>query len=557
MAAATQYIGARYVPYFYLNSDCTNDWRSGVEYEPLTVVTYNGNSYTSRLGVPATVGNPSENPEYWVITGNFNAQLANIISWKDTAAEELEYLAKGAVNVLSLGVKNDGSEDCSTIINNATAANALYFPVGVYRVDAPIQLQSPIYGELSTRMIDNHSSCIKATFGGDSAVVMITSGNDESPITIKNITIDGSDNDVCGFRYAPQSRVPAKLENVSIRGCRDGIDISPSSRTSRSVIINNLSLYGAFRSDAKGSVGVYMNANADDVRINGLTCMYYNVGVENHSFLVLNDAHIYTPNKYILNNTDLETQKDYFASSICINAYAPMMGDNLYLDTALQLFVQRVGKSNLGTVRAQYDSTYNITENRTGTAFRTGDYSGGVDIAALCVGGDLTTVNLILSDTVRVGLMSLNYDIAFYDPSRHGRVSAKGLLISGNSAKIRYDSVSEYKELARLKAAGNGYARISICAGTAKVELNIRVSSVGNCTITKTAGATFDWDLFYKWDGVTLSIYGAHQAGQIRAVVNLLEFGCDADNIGLIDPHMYRMFTYKEQNNTDGLTAIS
>ena len=73
--AVTQYIGARYVPKFYVNSDGTEEWRTGVEYEPLTIVTYNGNSYTSKKPVPSNIGNPSDNPSYWASTGNYNQQV--------------------------------------------------------------------------------------------------------------------------------------------------------------------------------------------------------------------------------------------------------------------------------------------------------------------------------------------------------------------------------------------------------------------------------------------------------------------------------------------------
>lgn len=76
--AVRQYIGARYVPKFYENSDGTAAWRSGVAYEPLTIVTYNGNSYTSKKLVPSTVGDPSSNPTYWAATGIFNEQLESI-----------------------------------------------------------------------------------------------------------------------------------------------------------------------------------------------------------------------------------------------------------------------------------------------------------------------------------------------------------------------------------------------------------------------------------------------------------------------------------------------
>lgn len=70
-----QYIGARYVPKFYENSSNTSEWQAGVMYEPLTIVTYNGNSYTSKKSVPSNVGNPSANPTYWAATGIYSTQV--------------------------------------------------------------------------------------------------------------------------------------------------------------------------------------------------------------------------------------------------------------------------------------------------------------------------------------------------------------------------------------------------------------------------------------------------------------------------------------------------
>ena len=66
-----QYVGARYVPKF---ADPTA-WTSGTSYEAMTIVTYNNSSYTSKMPVPATVGNPADNPDYWALTGNYNAQV--------------------------------------------------------------------------------------------------------------------------------------------------------------------------------------------------------------------------------------------------------------------------------------------------------------------------------------------------------------------------------------------------------------------------------------------------------------------------------------------------
>lgn len=62
------YVGMRYVPLF------DGEWDATKDYEPLTVVSIEGNSYTSRTFVPAGIS-PVGNPEYWAETGNYNAQI--------------------------------------------------------------------------------------------------------------------------------------------------------------------------------------------------------------------------------------------------------------------------------------------------------------------------------------------------------------------------------------------------------------------------------------------------------------------------------------------------
>ena len=89
--ATTQYIGARYVSILYTNPDNnSNDWKSGVVYDPLTVVTDINQSYTSKIPVPASVGRPSENPNYWVLTGAYNAQIEQYRQEVASMKEEVE-----------------------------------------------------------------------------------------------------------------------------------------------------------------------------------------------------------------------------------------------------------------------------------------------------------------------------------------------------------------------------------------------------------------------------------------------------------------------------------
>lgn len=63
------YTGMRYVPVF---AD-PPEWSSANSYEPLEIVIHKGNSYTSKTFVPVGIG--ISDPQYWVLTGNYNAQV--------------------------------------------------------------------------------------------------------------------------------------------------------------------------------------------------------------------------------------------------------------------------------------------------------------------------------------------------------------------------------------------------------------------------------------------------------------------------------------------------
>ena len=62
-----QYVGARYVP------KVMGVWNKALRYEALSIVTYAGNSFTSKIPVPPNID--ISNDTYWVNTGNYNAQV--------------------------------------------------------------------------------------------------------------------------------------------------------------------------------------------------------------------------------------------------------------------------------------------------------------------------------------------------------------------------------------------------------------------------------------------------------------------------------------------------
>lgn len=81
----SRYVGARYVPI------PDGAWDNTKEYEPLTMVQYEGDTYTSKIYVP--VGIAITNQTYWVKTGNFNQQVANLaqsLQQTDNRVQDIE-----------------------------------------------------------------------------------------------------------------------------------------------------------------------------------------------------------------------------------------------------------------------------------------------------------------------------------------------------------------------------------------------------------------------------------------------------------------------------------
>lgn len=101
------YIGARYVPLIY------GEWDNTKQYEPLTVVTYQGNSYTSKTYVP--VGVDINNESYWVLSGNYNAQIAGI---QEQVTQNTENIATNETNITNLQTTTTNLSTRVTTIEN-------------------------------------------------------------------------------------------------------------------------------------------------------------------------------------------------------------------------------------------------------------------------------------------------------------------------------------------------------------------------------------------------------------------------------------------------------
>lgn len=134
MSTYNTYIGARYVPLLVGDWDTTKQ----TEYEPLTVVQYQGNSYTSRTYVPKNID--ITNTEYWVVTGNYNAQVEKYRQEVIEVNNNLKNLRKRRYIVLgdSFGAGIDGNNPTSGVDGGGWLSRfKALFPSDVYSTVVP------------------------------------------------------------------------------------------------------------------------------------------------------------------------------------------------------------------------------------------------------------------------------------------------------------------------------------------------------------------------------------------------------------------------------------
>lgn len=111
--ATRQYVGARYVPKFANPIE----WDAERIYEPLEMVTYLNNTYTSKKPVPQ--GIEITNKEYWVITGNYNAQVEQYRQQVEAMGEDVTKL-KGDMTNMQVKV-DECNDNIDTLASNISS----------------------------------------------------------------------------------------------------------------------------------------------------------------------------------------------------------------------------------------------------------------------------------------------------------------------------------------------------------------------------------------------------------------------------------------------------
>lgn len=122
----SQYVGARYVPKF---ADPI-EWDTERGYESLTIVTYKGESYTSKCPVPP--GIDIKNERYWALTGAYNAQVEE---YKNQVKDLSEQVTGFASDNREFREKITQYDKDNAEMKNSVASNAARVDALAERVD--------------------------------------------------------------------------------------------------------------------------------------------------------------------------------------------------------------------------------------------------------------------------------------------------------------------------------------------------------------------------------------------------------------------------------------
>lgn len=133
-----QYVGARYVP------KIMGEWNKALRYEALSVVTYMGNSFTSKVPVPVNVD--ITNTDYWINTANYNAQVDEYrkdVSNLSNKVDALPYVTPSMFDASGTGLTDDTDAILTSIAYANTNRKILVFDK-TYLVDKELTINSGV-----------------------------------------------------------------------------------------------------------------------------------------------------------------------------------------------------------------------------------------------------------------------------------------------------------------------------------------------------------------------------------------------------------------------------
>lgn len=292
------YIGARYVPIF------GGQWDNTHEYEPLVIVEYQGNSYTSKTYVP--IGADINNDMFWAVTGNYNAQI------EAYRQEVIELKNNGYVYMPAyrLNIKGDNSTDNSTAFNLLTLNDNVGLKSGIYKIlsntkiDANVQFANGAIIDVPTGVTLTINGYISAgiyqIFQGNGTIIL--NANSSNYVEWFGAKGDGITDDLISIQNAINS-YPNGNGNVQFQPNKkyivsDEIELTksfmklscsiPHARQLNPIILSSslintvIHIYGKPSGDFGG--------DNEGTELNGLTISRKNMGIVNSKTIVVENS---------------------------------------------------------------------------------------------------------------------------------------------------------------------------------------------------------------------------------------------------------------------------
>lgn len=157
-----QYIGARYVPKIAEPFD----WNDQTVYEPLTIVGYNGSSYTSRKTSPA--GTPPTDTEYWALTGSLNGYVSELQKQLDALSTKVEAQAQS--------ISSNATEivNINNVLNDYVTPDDFPGTTDTEKLQAALNSMSKTGGTIVLNRVYQVTESLSVTSISDSVLVKTT-----------------------------------------------------------------------------------------------------------------------------------------------------------------------------------------------------------------------------------------------------------------------------------------------------------------------------------------------------------------------------------------------
>lgn len=287
----TQYIGARYVPIFGRKNEESIEWDNSKPYEPLTIVLYQGDSYTTRQFTPA--GIDINNQDYWANTGNYNAQVEQYRQETKAANDKL--------SALGINTPNDAAELLTQIgkIDNTSALNSkLFTGLNIHDSTDAEEFQKYTIGVNATNYgLDgtNDTEKLQALVDKNYNVYIpddVTAHINAVTINVNNITIQGGE--ITNLTTPQSNLITINGDNVTIKNLIiNSNDVSSCiDITGNNVTIDNVTF--------NGKAGHYIRTSGNNTRI--INCIFDGYNNEQITAVQFNQAHNCVIDNNIFNN---------------------------------------------------------------------------------------------------------------------------------------------------------------------------------------------------------------------------------------------------------------